>query len=236
MKIKFHYPIYLLLVIVAASCKKDNYEAPGSTLSGQLIYNSVPIGVEVNQVPFELFQPGFGKVGPIGSSFAQDGSYSALLFDGSYKFTIPAGQGPFMWKKTASGAPDTLAITLNGSQTLNIEVTPYYLISAAQFTASAGKVNATFKAEKIITDAINAKNIERVVLYINKTQFVSGGENNIASTELAGGAIVDPNNIALSVNVPAITPTQNYVFARIGLKVAGIEDMIFSAVSKVQTQ
>jgi hypothetical protein len=29
-------------------------------------------------------------------------------------------------------------------------------------------------------------------------------------------------------------PTQNYVFARIGVKIAGVEDLIFSPVQKVQ--
>jgi hypothetical protein len=37
----------------------------------------------------------------------------------------------------------------------------------------------------------------------------------------------------LKATVPAITPTQNYVFARIGLKVTGVEDMIFSPVVKI---
>jgi hypothetical protein len=71
-----------------------------------------------------------------------------------------------------------------------------------------------------------------VSLYINKTQFVSGGDN-IAATDLGGGAITDPNSISLNVTIPAITPTQNYVFARIGVKIAGVEDMIFSPVQKI---
>jgi hypothetical protein len=33
--------------------------------------------------------------------------------------------------------------------------------------------------------------------------------------------------------VPAIVPTQNYVYARVGVKIAGVEDMIFSPVVKV---
>jgi hypothetical protein len=37
----------------------------------------------------------------------------------------------------------------------------------------------------------------------------------------------------LSVTVPAIIPTQTFVYARIGLKIAGLEDMIFSPLQKV---
>jgi Protein of unknown function (DUF3823) N-terminal domain/Domain of unknown function (DUF3823_C) len=231
MKIVFQYITVFALCAAGMSCKKDNYKEPSSALSGRIVYKGEAIGVENYQVPYQLYQFGFGKVGSIDGSFAQDGSYSSLLFDGDYKLIIPNGQGPFKWKQLASGAPDTTTVTLRGSQTLDLEVTPYYMIRTPQVTAGSGKVAATFKAEKIITDAANAKNIERVTLYINKTQFVSGA-NNIASTTLAGTSIVDPNNIALSVTVPGIAP-QNYVYARIGLKIAGVEDLIFSPAQKV---
>lgn len=232
MKIKFHYIISVALSLAIFSCKKDNYSPPSSTLQGRLVYQGDSIGVERDQVPYELYQYGFGKVGPIASTFAQNGTYSALLFDGDYKLIIPNGQGPFMWKQTAAGTPDSLAVTLRGSQTLNIEVTPFYMIRTPQITGGGGKVSASFKAEKIIADA-NAKDIERVSLYINKTQFVSGADN-IALIDMAGADITDPNNISLSLTVPAIVPTQNYVFGRIGLKIAGVEDMIFSPVQKIQ--
>lgn len=231
MNIKLHYIIALTFGITLFSCKKDNYDEPSSTLSGKLVYNGESFGLEKDQVPFELYQFGFGKVGPIGASFTQEGTYSAVLFDGEYKLIIPNGQGPFLWKKTATGNPDSITVSVRGSQTLDLEVTPYYLIKTPQLTAAGGKVNASFKAEKIVTDA-NAKNIENITLYINKTQFVSAG-NNIANAGVAGTAITDPNNIALSVTIPSITPTQNYVFARIGLKVAGVEDRIFSPLVKI---
>ena len=233
MKIKFHFIIAVAFAaILLPSCKKDNYEAPSVTLSGKLVYKGAPFGVEKDQVPYELYQAGFGKVGPIGSSFAQDGSYSALLFNGEYKLIIPNGQGPFLWKQTPSNTPDSLAIHLSGSQALDREVTPYWMIRDAQITVSAGKANAVFKVEKVITDA-NAKDIDDVTLFINNTQFVSPGNNNGAAG-IGGGAIVDPNNINLSVTIPTVTPAQNYVFARIGLKIAGVEDRIFSPLVKLQ--
>jgi hypothetical protein len=231
--IKLQYIALIAFCGVAVSCKKDNYSAPGSTLSGRIVYKGEAIGVEQYQVPYELYQFGFGKVGPIGSSFAQDGSYSAVLFDGEYKLIIPNDQGPFLWKKTAGGAPDSLNVSLRGSKTLDLEVTPYYMIRTPQLTAAGGKVNATFKAEKIITDA-NAKNIEFVALYINKTQFVSGDNNyNVGKTTIAGGSIADPNNIALNVSIPTFAPAQNYVFARVAIKIFNVEDLIFSPVQKI---
>jgi len=230
MKIKFHY-ILLLALFAAAGCKKDNYDAPSVTLKGRLVYNGEAINVEYDKVPFELYQPGFGKTGPIRGTFDQDGAYSTLLFNGNYKLTIPANQGPFIWKEVGPGKRDTLAINVSGNQTLDIDVTPYYLVRNAAIAAASGKVNATFSIEKVVNDA-NAKNIERVSLFINKTQFVSGTDQ-IAVTELAGGNIPSLSNIIMSVNIPTITPTQNYVFARVGIKIEGVEDLIFSPLVKV---
>ncbi|PWK80543.1 uncharacterized protein DUF3823 [Mucilaginibacter oryzae] len=232
MKIKFHH-IIIALLITASGCKKDNYKAPSVTLKGHLTYKGENINVEANQVPFDVYQPGFGKTGSIRGYFDQDGAYSLLLFNGSYKFTMPANQGPFLWKELGGSKRDTLNINLSGPQTLDIEVTPFYMLRNPQFTTAGGKVNATFNIEKVVNDA-NAKDIEAVTLYIGKTAFVSeNGDQNKAKTELAGSAITSMNNIAMSVNIPTLVPTQNYVFARLGIKIAGVEDRIYSPIVKV---
>jgi hypothetical protein len=233
MKNSLKYLPVIIIVVALFSCKKDNYSPPNNLLTGSLLYQGDTIYVERNAVHFQIYQYGFGQVAPISTdeTFAQDGSYSAALFSGDYKLIIPNGDGPFMWKQTAAGTPDSVSISMKGNQTVDLEVTPFYMIRNAQITASGSSVNATFKIEKIITD-VNAKDIESVSLYINKTQFVSGG-NNIAHADINGADIVDPNNISMSVDIPSITPTQNYVFARIGLKIAGVEDMIFSPLVQV---
>jgi hypothetical protein len=226
---KYHILYIALLIATATSCKKDNYDSPSSKLSGRVVYKGEAIGLEYDQVKFELYQYGFGKTGPIAAVFAPDGTYSMLLFNGEYKFIIPNGQGPFKWKQTAAGAPDTTLITLQGNQELDIEVTPYYMLRNAQLTRSGGNVTGAFKIEKIITDA-SARDVEEVSLYLNKTAFVSGA-NNVAVKTMKGSDITDPSNVNLSVAVP---PAQNYVFARIGLKIAGVEDRIFSPVVKIE--
>lgn len=228
---KLQYIGLLALLIGAASCKKDNYKEPTTVLKGKVHYQGEAIQVEYDRVPFELYQFGFGKVGAIRQSFTQEGTYSCILFDGQYKLIIPNGQGPFKWMQTSGGAPDSLVINLKGNQTLDLEVMPYYMIRTPQFSAAAGKVNGSFKAEKIVVDA-SGKNIESVSLYINKTQFVSSADN-IAVTTVTGANIADPNNISMQVTIPSMTPTQNYVFARVGIKIAGVEDRIFSPIQKL---
>jgi hypothetical protein len=223
-----HYICFLVLISGFLSCsKKDNYDAPGSPLTGALLYNGDSIHLEYDRVPYQLYQFGFGKVGAIDGTFDQSVFLHALLFNGTYKLIIPNGQGPFLWKKTAAGDPDTLAITVNGSSNINLDVTPFYMIRNAQISGAGSKVNATFKLEKIIT-GVDAKDIENATLYINKTQFVSGS-NNVANAGIDGVAISDINNISLSVDIPALVPTQNYVFARVGVKIAGCRRPYFFA-------
>ena len=231
MKIIRQYILFVMACLSLWSCKKDNYDAPSSTLSGKLVYKGEGIGLEYDRVPFQLYQYGFGKIGSINGTFTPEGTYSSLLFNGDYKLVIPIGQGPFKNKIISAGKPDSMSITVTGNQTVDIEVEPYYMIRTPQINVASGKVNGTFKVEKIITD-VTAKDIERVQLFVNKTNFVSGADN-AAQTTINGAAITDPNNISMSVTIPSISPAQNYVFARVGLKVKDVEDMIFSPVVKL---
>ncbi|WP_315816224.1 DUF3823 domain-containing protein [Paraflavitalea speifideaquila] len=230
MKKTLGYILGAVFILLFASCAKDNYDSPNATLAGRIVYNGEPINVEYNQVYFELWEQGWDKPTPIGVNIAQDGGYSSVLFNGTYKLIFPGGQGPFMLK-SGGATKDTIVVSLSGNQKLDIEVLPYYMVRNTQFTASSNNVTAAFKLEKIITDG-NSKNIERVTLYINKTQFVSEG-NNVAKTSINGPAIVDPNNVSLSVGIPTLVPSQNYVYARVGVKISNVEDWIFSPVKKI---
>lgn len=234
MKIKIHHTLFIALFIVAiVSCKKDNYTPPTLTLSGKLAYKGEALQLQYNQFGYELYQYGFGSVGAMGQIFAPDGTYSALLFAGEYKLTIPNATVPFKWNQTAAGKPDSISISLTANKTMDIEVIPFYMVRTPQLTVSAGNVNATFKAEKIVTDA-TGKNINRVALFINKTQFVSSvNDEKVASTELLGSAITDPNNINLSVVIPDLAIKQNYIFARVGIQISGLDSWIYSPIQKL---
>jgi hypothetical protein len=226
-----HIFIFALMLTALFSCERDNYQPPSVTLSGRLVYKGVPIPLEYNQVPYQLYQYGFGKVGPISQSFTQDGTFSSLLFAGDYKFTINNATVPFMWPQSVAGKPDSLAINLTSDKTMDIEVTPYYMVRDAKISAASNKVNSTFKIEKTLLNA-NGKNFSRTVLFINKTQFVSTNDN-IASISINASEITDLNNVNLSVNIPSIVPTQNYVFARVGVQIAGINSWVFSPIQKL---
>jgi hypothetical protein len=232
MKSTYQQIACLAVVLFFAACQKDNYAPPKSKLTGAITYKGDTIRVASQQVTFELWQSGFGKLTAIKVNVAQDGSFSALLFDGDYKLDFPSGQGPFMSDKINSkDNSDTLAVQVAGNTSVDLEVMPYYLIRTPQFSISGKTVTGSCALEKIITDA-NARDVESVTLYLNKTSFVDNN-NNIASTSVAGADIADPASITLHADVPDMVPTQGYVFARIGLKIKNVEDMMFSPVVKV---
>lgn len=240
---RYTFLLPLLLTFGLTGCAFDNFEPPQSTFEGRLVYKGEPLlmqsanatGGNNSDFPvfLELWQKAYNNRSSIRIPIKQDGTFSSSLFDGDYKLIVPNGQGPFLWKRTAANTPDSLDVAVRGSQKLDIEVMPYYMVRNPQFSLAGRKVSGSVKLEKIITDAINGKTVERVSLYVNKTQFVDAG-NSINKTDLAGSAITDLNNVSLTTaDIPALVPSQSYVFVRIGLKITGVEDMIYTPVQKV---
>ncbi|MBC7569647.1 MAG: DUF3823 domain-containing protein [Spirosoma sp.] len=238
----FCLPI-LLLTLGLTACQYDNFEPPKSTFEGRVVYKGEPILMQSANVAagnnsdfpvfLELWQKAYNNRSSIRVPIKQDGSFSSLLFDGDYKLIVPNGQGPFLWKRTAANTPDSLDLTIRGSQKLDIEVTPYYMLRNSQLTVNGRKIAGSVQLEKVITDAINGKTVERVSLYVNKTQFVDAG-NSINKADLAGSAITDLTKVNLTTaDIPALVPLQDYVYARIGLKITGVEDMIYTPVQKI---
>ena len=232
MKIRYKSILAVLVLgVVFASCDKDNYAEPKTFLTGNIVYQGEPIGVEHDQVRMQLWQPGFGKLAPIDVYVAQDGSYSSLLFDGNYKLVMLPSEGPWKTIVKDAVAKDTIFINLNGDQQVDVEVMPYYTFSSANFTSEPKRVSATAALNKVITGA-DAKDIERVSLIVSKTRFVSRA-NNVAIKNMSGADVKDIKNISLSVDVPTISPAQDVIFARVGVKIKGVEDMLFSKVEQL---
>jgi len=231
MKNKFNFILLYILSVTLISCEKDNYEPPKSMLTGRVIYQGTQLYFQPNRVSYELFQDGFGKSGPISSSFSAEGIYSHLLFNGTYKMVIRPGQGPFLWGESVTNIKNESIIDVKGNTEMDIEVIPYWLIKNHKLSFSENILTGTFDLEQIIAGSI-AKNIESVTLYISKTVFANS-ETNVAVKSIQGDAISNLNNINLNVNLPTLIPSQNYVFGSIGVKIIGVEDMIYSKVEKI---
>ncbi|QNL50557.1 DUF3823 domain-containing protein [Olivibacter sp. SDN3] len=216
----------VLFTLLLHACEKDNYDAPQSELTGIISYQGEAIPVSYNDVIFELFEPGWQLRDPITVTVDQDGSYAALLFDADYKALFQANQGPFL-------APsDSINITVRGNTTFDIEVLPYYMLRNPNLSVNGRELNATLNVEQVITDD-RARDIEHITLYVGKTLFTDT-RTAVAHEELSGSEIESLDNVSLQVTVPSLTPEQNYIFARVGLKIAGVEDMIFTPVQRLE--
>lgn len=234
-KMKIKHLVWLLPLVLFTACSLnsyDNYDEPQSKLEGAFLYEGDSVRVSYNNVTFELWQSGFGAEAPIDVTVDQNGSYSAVLFDGDYRLVIPPGQGPFIGDGIGEGGSDTLNVQLRGHQQLDMEITPYYMIRNPQFSVSGRTVTANFAVEQVVTGA-NAQSVEVVELYVSKTNYVDT-RTSIGTQTTAGADITDMNNIDLNVDVPEMTPSQDYVFVRIGVKITNVEDMIFSPVEKME--
>src|SRR5699024_2191003 len=204
MNMKIQQLTWLVAVLFFTACSLnnfDNYDSPETTLQGIFHYEGDSVRVSYNNVTFELWQGGFGEESPINVTVDQNGSYSAVLFEGDYRLVVPPGQGPFISNSIGEDGSDTLRVELRGNQQLDIEILPYFMIGNPQFSLSGSTVTASFSVEQIATGD-NARDVELVELYISKTRYVDT-RTSISSSSRSGGDISNMNDISLSTDVPS---------------------------------
>lgn len=216
--------IATLFCILVTGCKKDNFEKPASTLTGTVVYNKEAIGVRSNGVQLELWQRGFQLFTKIPVHVAQDGSFSASLFDGNYKLVRLPGNGPWVNNR------DSIDITVNGNTVVEVPVQPYFIIRNAIAAKAGTVVTATFSIERVNTD----QPLESASLYVGKTNIVDA-VNNLGSTTLSADQIGDITApVTVNVNIPAALSGQTFFYARIGVKTAGVAERIYTQPIKIE--
>lgn len=220
------------LVILFAACEYDNYDEPNVTFEGNIAYEGEPIGVSYNDVSLELWEMDWEEQAPVNVSIDQDGSFSALLYNGDYKLVIPAGRGPFRSITNAETQSDTLLVRVDGDTHLDVEVMPYYMVRNHSFTLSGSEIQASVSLEQIITGNDGA-DIEEVSFYLSKTQYVDN-RTSVAETHIPGHEIESLTNIQLGLTVPEMVPTQDYIFARIGVRISGVQHRLFSEIERIE--
>lgn len=215
------------------SCEFDNYDEPNAMLSGRIVYQGEPIQVASNEVFLELWEPGWQLRNRIDVVMDQDGSYSASLFDAEYKLVFRENQGPFQMITNPQTQSDTILATVRGNTTMDIEVMPYHMIRNPQIFKIGDSVDANVMIEQII-GGDEARSVESVGIYLNTTQFVDNrGNYNVAVHTLSAGEIENLSAVSLSVPIPDLVRPQNFIFARIGVRIQGVQHMIFSPVQRI---
>ena len=218
--------IFSVCAILFTSCTEyDNYDAPGSTLTGKVHYQGSQIGLRNSGVGFELWQDGYELSGNIPVYIAQDGTYSATLFNGQYKLVRKAN-GP--WVNETS---DTLIVNVNGNTQYDVEVKPHFIVGADsyQINMTSKTIVGTFTVDEIV----GTSNLSNVRMFIGPRIIL---DNNIRGSykkaEVSDVTFGQPLSITMDITDDLIS--RGYLNARIGVKAAESEEYIYTQVKKIE--
>jgi hypothetical protein len=206
-----------------SGCKKDNYDPPQSQLTGKVVFQGQAVGVRSNGVQLEIWQPGFQLYTKIPVYVAQDGTFSAMLFDGDYKLTRLKGNGP--WADNT----DTINVQVRGATTVDVPVDAYFIVKGETIQKNGSNITTTFSLQRGNT----SKNLEDVRLYLGRTNIIDPNNNDAVVTKAASAITDITQPISLSVAIPASLADKDYVFARVGVKTAGVAELAFSIPQKI---
>jgi hypothetical protein len=214
----------LTLLLAAAGCKKDNYDAPATELKGRIVYNGKQLGVRSNGVQLELWQPGFALSSKIPVFIAQDGSFSVKLFNGSYKLVGVRGNGPW------ANFQDSIPVTVSGNGDIDVQVDPYFVFQDATFQHTATTVTVTFT----IMQVNPTQPLESVTLYVGNSKIVDVFNRNVAVTKVAADItnILQPQTLTLTL--PADLVNNSFVYARVGIKAVGVGEQVYTPAELIQ--
>jgi hypothetical protein len=210
------------LGLLAVGCTKDNIKPPTSQLTGRITYQDQALNVRGGgNVQLELWQRGEYFRNKIPVYVAQDGTYSATLFDGDYKLTRLRDNGPWV------NNTDSITVQVRGNTVVDVPVQPYFTIGTATITKSGTNVTASVQVNKV-----GSRSLDGVVLFLGYTQFVDVS-NQSASTTKASADITDLTKpISLSTGIPS--SAKGLIYARVGVRTQGVNELIYSPVQKIE--
>lgn len=233
--------------LLLTACTKDNYKAPGSVLTGRIVYQGQTLQVRTPQVnnnggsttggvQLELWQRGYQLFTKIPVFVNQDGTFSATLFDGDYKL-VRLGGAP--WQNNT----DSIDVQVRGSLNIEVPVVPYFTVSAPTFTFN--KADTTVTGTFTATQVTAGRALENAAICVGATQFTDVINNIVQRTE--GATPGTAKSITISVNPNRYTGggqenirkrlaeliNKQYGFLRIGVKANGIGESIYTTVVKV---
>jgi hypothetical protein len=235
MKSKIISLAFLTFFIFLVGCKFDNFDPPKSTLTGKVVYNGSAVSVRSGGAALELWQYGFQLRSKIAVNIAQDGTYTALLFDGNYKLVRLAGAP---W----STQTDSIDVKVAGNTTVDVPVTPFYTISGETFafTKADSTVTATCMIKQIGTAAITS-----ATLYVSSTTILDAN-NSLQTTTLNAAALTDLTTAkTIKVKLSNVTPSflykntyalRGYIYVRIGVLSAGSTERVYTQPQKITLQ
>lgn len=227
--------IFAFAVIVAclASCGYDNWDPPKYKLTGTVVNKTdkKPIQVQGSRekTPIRIFEYGWASVGFFDAIVAQDGTFSALVFKGTYHLIPALNRGPWATVTTS----DTIEVVVNGDTNIEIPVTAFALLDAGSFTLNGNQLTATAN----VTVYDSSRDIENVRLFVNWTSFVDLETRLQTSSEfqpvMNGNTGTVSTNMVLSEQTMKIA-NERGLYARIGIKLRNTSDLTYTPVFKLK--
>jgi hypothetical protein len=209
---------FLLIPLIAVSCKIDNVDAPEASITG-VIADAKGVALQMEQggssgrIRMEELSWSDNPL-PVYLNFKQDGSYiNNKIFAGNYRMTPVEGA----FYPVAESIVD-----IRNSVTQNFTVVPYLNVDwvGEPIVTTDKKVSVTFKFTRNPAPAgLTQPNPLDYQLYISTNQFV--GNNNWDNT--AVGAVVpatvamEGQNLTITSTVPMKYATK--YFLRVGVRV-----------------
>ena len=221
--------IALLGTVLLAGCDYDNYEEPKNLLTGRIVYNGEPVGLKQTGTGqdynvLELYQPGFEGTAPIPVYVDQDGTFSAMLFKGSYRIVAKNGSGPWVDMGTE------LYFDVTGDTSVDFPVTPYYVLSNEEYSVDdEGMLTVSFRVDRGAFTLINGKPdalIESITLYINNTRFV----DDVTFRKKVDSANLSIGEQTITVSLKdAELAEYPVLYARLAIGTQGISPKLYTA-------
>lgn len=222
--------IATFICFLFGSCEYDNFDAPAATLSGRVVYEGNPVGVRSTGTELELWQTGYQLYTKIPVYIAQDGTFSASLFNGTYKL-VRLGGAP--WEAQPS---DTLTINVKGNTVIDVPVTPYFIIKNESFQkGEEGTFVVKFTIEKIVVSA----EVQSINLYLgkniltdhNKNENSDGNDKYKRQFDLS--KLVLGQEMTMTSIIPESLLKEGFCFARIGVKSNKSNEYLYTLVQKI---
>lgn len=220
--------IVAFICFIFISCEYDNFDAPSATLSGRVVYDGSPVGVRSNGTELELWQPGYQLYTKIPVYIAQDGTFSASLFDGHYKL-VRLGGAP--WEAQVG---DTLDIDVKGNTIVDVPVTPYFIIKNESFQKGAdGAITVKFTVEKIVASS----EVESINLYLGEGILTDHNKNENGDAKYNRqfdlSKLVLGQEMTMTSVIPESLIKSGSCFARIGIKSNKSNEYLYTQVQKI---
>ncbi|WBL22769.1 DUF3823 domain-containing protein [Zunongwangia sp. HRR-M8] len=223
MKKSIIYTLITIFSFIIISCEKDNYDPPKARLEGRIMYQDQPIGVRSNSAELELWQDGYALNEFIPVYIAQDGTYSAALFDGEYKMVRKNGNP---WLPQLN---DTIIVQVSGNTQLNVPVTPYVTITNESFQLNGQQLNSSFQINQIVE---NSELQELIVILDNSILLDNNINTSTKTVDLENFEFGD--NFSVDMEIPENLKNEDYIFVRIGARSSMSNEFIYTNVQKIE--